>query len=155
MTRTRRLALIPFLPFLSVAALAAALAMPVSPASAQQNGNFLDNLFNRGDSQRPPQAVQGAQGAQEPQGAMPSPGVSQGGGSETSMRLDRIENALRQLTGTIEQLQYRNQQLEMQLKRVQDDTEYRFQQLGVRSHAPSSAPGAVPPAGAPPMAKIW
>ena len=27
------------------------------------------------------------------------------------MRIDRIENALRQLTGTIEQLQYQNQQL--------------------------------------------
>ena len=41
-----------------------------------------------------------------------------------------MEGALRQLTGTIEQLQYRNQQLEMQLKRMQDDTEYRFQQMG-------------------------
>ena len=32
-----------------------------------------------------------------------------------------MESALRQLTGTIEQLQYRDQQLEMQLKRLQDD----------------------------------
>ena len=32
-----------------------------------------------------------------------------------------MESALRQLTGTIEQLQYWNQQLEMQLKRLQDD----------------------------------
>ena len=32
-----------------------------------------------------------------------------------------MESALRQLTGTIEQLQYRNQQLESQLKRMQDD----------------------------------
>ena len=43
----------------------------------------------------------------------------------------RWKTQLRQLTGTIEQLQYRNQQLEMQLKRMQDDTEYRFQQLGL------------------------
>jgi tol-pal system protein YbgF len=56
-----------------------------------------------------------------------------------------MENALRQLTGTIEQLQYRNQQLEMQLKRMQDDTEYRFQQMGVKG-------GAAPPAQAAPMA---
>jgi TolA-binding protein len=54
-----------------------------------------------------------------------------------------MESALRQLTGTIEQLQYRNQQLESQLKRMQDDTEYRFQQMGSRggaSPAPQMAP---------------
>src|SRR6187402_597857 len=50
--------------------------------------------------------------------------VSQADPGDLSVRLDRMENALRQLTGTIESLQYRNQQLEMQLKRMQDDTEY-------------------------------
>ncbi|HVZ50928.1 MAG TPA: tol-pal system protein YbgF [Pseudolabrys sp.] len=159
MTRTRRLALVPSL---SVAALAAALVFPPAPVSAQQNGNFLDNLFNRGDSQRAPQEAPGAQGMQ--QGDMSSPRGAPGNDSEMGSRLDRIENALRQLTGTIEQLQYRNQQLEMQLKRVQDDTEYRFQQLGVRGNAPSAAPSAGPsmnapmngpmnaPMGAPPVA---
>ncbi len=73
-----------------------------------------------------------------------------------SVRLDRMESALRQLTGTIEQLQYRNQQLEMQLKRMQDDTEYRFQQLGSKGGLPAgAAPRAMPPPGpvnAPPAA---
>jgi len=133
MTRTRRLTLVA-----SVGALAAALA---APASAQQNGNFLDNLFNRGDSQRPPHAVQG----EAPQQQSP-----QAGDSEVGSRLDRIENALRQLTGTVEQLQFRNQQLEMQLKRVQDDSEYRFQQLGVRGNAALAAPNAPPPVAASP-----
>jgi tol-pal system protein YbgF len=64
---------------------------------------------------------------------------------DLSVRLDRMESALRQLTGTIEQLQYRNQQLEMQLKRMQDDTEYRLQQLGSRGAA------APPPAQAAPI----
>jgi tol-pal system protein YbgF len=56
-----------------------------------------------------------------------------------------MENALRQLTGTIEQLQYRNQQLEMQI-----------QQLGARNGvapAPQAAPmspGSTPPAAANP-----
>ena len=59
---------------------------------------------------------------------------------DLSVRLDRLESALRQLTGTIEQLQYRNQQLEMQLKRMQDDTEYRFQQLGSKGAPPRRAP---------------
>jgi len=35
-------------------------------------------------------------------------------------RIDRLEQALRDLTGTVEQLQYRNQQLEQQLRRLQD-----------------------------------
>ena len=61
-----------------------------------------------------------------------------------------MENALRQLTGTIEQLQYRNQQLEMQLKRMQDDTEYRLQQLGSKGSATPGGPAA--PRGAPPPA---
>ena len=49
---------------------------------------------------------------------------------DLTVRLDRMESALRQLTGTIENLQYRNQQLEMQLKRMQDDTEYPSSSLG-------------------------
>src|ERR1700719_4555580 len=35
-------------------------------------------------------------------------------------RIDRLEAALRELTGTVEQLQYRNQQLEQQLRTLQD-----------------------------------
>jgi tol-pal system protein YbgF len=94
------------------------------------SGNFLDNLFNRNE---PTQSRQPAQGGRSVQ---PDPG-------DLSVRLDRLESALRQLTGTIEQLQYRNQQLESQLKRMQDDTEYRFQQMGSRGGAappPQAAP---------------
>ena len=35
-------------------------------------------------------------------------------------RLDRLEAAIRQLTGAMEQLQYRNQQLEQQVRRMQE-----------------------------------
>src|SRR6185295_3789640 len=94
------------------------------------SGNFLDNLFNRNE---PTQSRQPAQGSRAMQ---LDPG-------DLSVRLDRMESALRQLTGTIEQLQYRNQQLELQLKRMQDDTEYRFQQMGSRGGAappPQAAP---------------
>src|SRR6476646_3721608 len=99
------------------------------------SGDFLDNLFSRGEP--PAQSRQSAQPAASGRVAQSDPG-------DLSVRLDRMENALRQLTGTIEQLQYRNQQLEMQLKRMQDDTEYRFQQLGSKGSAP-------PPAQAVPM----
>jgi tol-pal system protein YbgF len=39
--------------------------------------------------------------------------------SELVVRLERLENQLRQLTGMVEQLQYRNQQLEEQMRRMQ------------------------------------
>ena len=110
------------------------------------SGNFLDNLFSRGEP-----AAQSRQSAQP----APSGRVAQSDPGDLSVRLDRMENALRQLTGTIEQLQYRNQQLEMQLKRMQDDTEYRLQQLGSRGGAappPQAAP--IGPGNAPPPARV-
>jgi tol-pal system protein YbgF len=112
---------------LSAAVLAVALAWPM--VAAAQGGNFIDNLFNRGA----PQAQQPPAGPQ----------MAQADSNDVSTRIDRIENALRQLTGTVEELQHQNQQLQMQLQRMQSDTEYRFQQLGSR--------GEPPAAGAPPQ----
>src|SRR5262245_14317272 len=108
MTRTRPCTLLSFTSAAAilVSALLLSAGTPAGTAAAQErgsSGNFLDNLFNRGDSsnqqrQAPPQ--------QSGRMAQDDPG-------ELSVRLDRMENALRQLTGTLEQLQYRNQQLEM------------------------------------------
>ena len=140
MTRSR--------PFFYIAALAALSALFLaSSALAQEqrgSGNFLDNLFSRGEP---------AAESRQPTQPVPSGKVAQSDPGDLSVRLDRMENALRQLTGTVEQLQYRNQQLEMQLKRMQDDTEYRFQQLGSRGGA-APAPQAAPisPGNAPPPA---
>jgi tol-pal system protein YbgF len=53
-------------------------------------------------------------------------------------RIDRLEGALRELTGTVEQLQYRNQQLEQQLRALQDAS-----QTGARP--PMSAQPQSPP----------
>jgi tol-pal system protein YbgF len=110
---------------LTAAAFAALLAIVSQPALAQErgSGNFLDKLLNRGEQAQPP--AQPAQPGRVAQSDSADP-------ADLTVRLDRLENALRQLTGTIEQLQYRNQQLEMQLKRMQDDTEFRFQQLGAK-----------------------
>src|SRR3954452_11433598 len=47
-----------------------------------------------------------------------SPARAQLSESELVMRLNRLENQVRQLTGQVEQLQYRNQQLEQQLGRA-------------------------------------
>jgi len=96
-----------------------ALALAAAPAFAQDRGpNFIGNLFNRGDQEQ----------------AQPDSGSA---GTEMSTRLDRLESALRQLTGSIEELQHRNQVLEQQVHELQ-------QRAGL-----ATAPGAVamPPSG--------
>jgi tol-pal system protein YbgF len=72
---------------------------------------------------------------------------AQVGSAELLVRIDRLENQVRQLTGQLEQMQYRNQQLEAELKRLQDDNEFRFQELGSRggSRVATARPGIVQP----------
>ncbi len=118
----------------ALAALPALLMASTAMAQEQRSGNFLDNLFNRGESS--PQGRSEVQ-VQRGQAAQSDPG-------DLSVRLDRMENAMRQMTGTIEQLQYQNQQLQMQLKRMQDDTDYRLQQTAPRGGGgapPQATPG--------------
>ncbi len=79
------------------------------------------------------------------------PAAAQMTASDIVMRLDALENQIRQLTGQVEQLQYRNQQLEQQLRRTTEDNEFRFQELGgkgggSRAAQPQrQAPQAQPP----------
>lgn len=137
MTRIRTL--------LGLSILAACLAAPGGFAFAQSG--LLGDLFNN----NPGGQAQRSQQTQRTQAAPPPTIAPQGGGVES--RISSIENALRRLTGQIEILQHQNQQLRMQLKRMQDDTEYRFQQLGAgggAAPAPSGGSGnrsrMVPPA---------
>jgi tol-pal system protein YbgF len=60
--------------------------------------------------------------------------------ADLELRIQRLENQLRQVTGQNEELQYRNRQLEERLR-----------QLGA---APQGAPGAQPPAAAPNVAAV-
>jgi tol-pal system protein YbgF len=80
--------------------------------------------------------------------------LAQVSASDLVMRIDRLEAQIRQLTGAIEQLQHRNQQLEQQLRRAQDDTEFRMQELGGKTGqrpppVQQSRPAPPPPAPAP------
>ncbi len=54
-----------------------------------------------------------------------SPAAAQASAGDLYVKVDQLENQVRQLTGAVEQLQYRNQQLEASLKRLQDDLESR------------------------------
>ncbi|MCZ7659513.1 MAG: tol-pal system protein YbgF [Xanthobacteraceae bacterium] len=62
--------------------------------------------------------------------------------SELVVRLERIENHLRQLTGTLEELQYRNQQLEQQVRQLQGAPPDAGQRPQAR---PGPAPGQIAP----------
>jgi len=66
--------------------------------AARAEDNLLDRMFGK------PSEV----GASQPSGQQPTP--------EQVMRIERLEAQIRQMTGTIEQLQYRNQQLENQVR---------------------------------------
>jgi tol-pal system protein YbgF len=46
---------------------------------------------------------------------------AQASGPDAVLRIERLENQIRQMTGTIEQLQFRNQQLESQIRRMQEE----------------------------------
>lgn len=147
MTRSRHL-----IRFAAQAATIAALALPLlaAPASAQErSGNFIDNLFSRGEggSQREPQGqsevtVRRGDQSQGRVAQADDPG-------EMAVRLDRMENAIRQLTGTIEQLQYRNQQLEQQVRGLQQGGAAAAPPPQYQQPVRPGAPANVPPAANP------
>jgi tol-pal system protein YbgF len=76
--------------------------------------------------------------------------TAQAGGTDLVLRLDRLENQIRQLTGVIEQLQYRNQQLESQLRRMAEDGDARGAPRPVGPARPQMVPGQQSPVAAPP-----
>jgi tol-pal system protein YbgF len=77
--------------------------------------------------------------------------TAQAGAPDLVVRLDRLETQIRQLTGVIEQLQFRNQQLESQVRRMQEDNDYRGSprpgQVRPQSVPGQTAPAAIAPPG--------
>src|SRR5882672_9773450 len=100
---------------LALSALAIGVLAAVNSAVAQQPAQpgLLDRIFGPGDRE-------------------PQPVPAQLTGPDLIVRLERMENQIRQLTGTIEQLQYRNQQLEQQVQALR----------GGQPAAPAPRPGA-------------
>jgi len=86
------------------------------PVTARAQDNLLDKIF--GGSER----FGGDRNAQ-PAAANPPPvdRSNPAAAPDLGMRIDRLEAQIRQLTGVIEQLQYRNQQLETVVRRMQED----------------------------------
>ncbi|WP_346892121.1 tol-pal system protein YbgF [uncultured Roseibium sp.] len=82
--------------------------------------------------------------------ASPSQAQLFGRKNDTSnVRIDEMEERMRVLTGHIEQLSYQVRELQDQIRRMQEDNEYRFQQLegGGRPGKRSDAGQPAPPAG--------
>jgi tol-pal system protein YbgF len=82
--------------------------------------------------------------------ALPTAAAAQGGYTED--RLNQLQQSITLLTGQIEQLQYKNQQLQQQLEKMQADYEYRLDQIekgrgggGPRPSAPPPGPPSPPP----------
>lgn len=70
--------------------------------------------------------------------------------SDFVVRLNRIENQSRQMAGQIETLQYENRQLKEQLRKFQEDVEYRLQE-GRGGAKPAAPPSGTNPAQAKPQ----
>lgn len=67
--------------------------------------------------------------------------------AQQSMRIDRLEDQMRQLNGRIDEMTYSLQQIQQMLQRMQEDNEFRFRELEggkprKRSEAPAAAPNA-------------
>jgi tol-pal system protein YbgF len=113
---------------LSAAALAAVLCIS-TVAAAQDGGGSPLSVLDRMFGNRPQAPVQQQAPGQEP---MP----------DQVVRIERLENMLRQATGQIEQLQYRNQQLEAQIRSMGGNP---GGNPGGSSGGPPPGQGAAPP----------
>lgn len=78
--------------------------------------------------------------------ALAAPAAAQDA-ADAIVRINRLESQMRQMSGQIEQLQFENRQLKDQLRKFQEDVEFRFQESGGRGGSkpsPSTTPAPRP-----------
>jgi tol-pal system protein YbgF len=107
-------------------------------AASESSPGFLDGLFSRGD--------QGAAPRQRDR-------MAQASASELSVRIDRLESQIRQMTGLLEELQFRNQQLAEQLRRLQEEGGG-AQQSSAQPPRPNASPMVTRPPVPPPAGPV-
>jgi len=83
--------------------------------------------------------------------ALAAPAAAQDA-ADAIVRLNRLENQMRQMAGQLEQLQFENRQLKDQLRKFQEDVEFRFQDLGGRGGSKPASPSTTPARPAQPQA---
>ena len=101
----------PLLPILGVLCWGAVLATGARAGETRQQAAPLVMAQMDDDQQNDPQPQQ------------------QGAVAAMTVRVDRLENTIRQLTGQIEELQFQNKKLTDDLRKMQDDVDFRFQDL--------------------------
>ncbi|WOJ89871.1 tol-pal system protein YbgF [Methylocapsa polymorpha] len=74
---------------------------------------------------------------------LPYPRPHQQGPAGLTVRIDRLDNQMRQINGQIEQLQFETRRLSEQLRKFQEDVDFRFQDVGGRSPPPPGGPKPV------------
>jgi tol-pal system protein YbgF len=78
--------------------------------------------------------------------ALPSVASAQRGDSVyIEDRMNQLQQTITMLTGQVEQLQYKNQQLQQQLEKMQTDHEFRLDQLEGKKGGAPRAPNVPPP----------
>jgi len=78
--------------------------------------------------------------------ALAAPAAAQDA-ADAIVRLNRLEGQFRQMSGQIEQLQFENRQLKEQLRKFQEDVEFRFQEGrggGSKPASPTTTPSRPP-----------
>jgi tol-pal system protein YbgF len=119
----------------TAAAILAGAAAALGQAAPDQSPGFLDGLFGGGG---------------EPTAPAHRDRLAQSSASDLSVRIDRLEAQIRQMTGAIEQLQFRNQQLADQLRRMEDGGAQQSSAQPPRSTgAPTIAPSVTRPPATP------
>lgn len=79
-------------------------------------------------------------------------GAAQQQAADTSLRLNRLEDQIRQLNGKNDELQFQIKQLQDQLKRFQGDVDFRLKDLeGAGAKGGGKPAGGAPPSAAPPQ----
>lgn len=74
----------------------------------------------------------------------PGPAAAQDA-ADFVVRLNRLEGQMRQLSGDVERLQFENRQLKDQLRKFQEDVEFRFQERSGGASRPAASTPAAPP----------
>jgi tol-pal system protein YbgF len=67
-------------------------------------------------------------------------GAGQGSVAALTVRVDRLEGTIRALTGQIEELQFQNRKLSDDMRKLQQDTDFRFQDLNRGTGTGTGAP---------------
>lgn len=130
------------IPLLATAVAAVALSAPLNLGAQEKNKGLSEHGAGSDEAAQNPFEV--AQGYGRPPGDIGEPGdVPYGGepsdGGQLLVRIGRLESQIREINGQIEQMQFETHKLEEQLRKFEEDVDFRF-----REGSPG-APAAKPP----------